>query len=112
MVHETTIHDVSNGTCSKDATALEWYVGDTQAGSFQQARNLSLVTVYEGSHMVSYDKPLETLDMMNRFMGVGDNKANGVPTRIVGGTTPPSTSPGNNDGSPSQESDWSQYYGM
>ncbi|KAJ8663593.1 hypothetical protein O0I10_000838 [Lichtheimia ornata] len=96
----------------QDATALEWYVGDTQAGSFQQARNLSLVTVYEGSHMVSYDKPLETLDMMNRFMGVGDNKANGVPTRIVGGTTPPSTSPGNNDGSPSQESDWSQYYGM
>lgn len=59
--------------------------------------------------MVSYDKPLVTLDMMNRFMGVGDNQANGVPTRIIGDTT---SSPGNNDGSPIQESDWSQYYGL
>ncbi|KAI7878790.1 alpha/beta-hydrolase [Lichtheimia hyalospora FSU 10163] len=92
----------------QDATALDWYIGDTQAGLYKQARNLSLVTVYDGSHMVSYDKPLETLDMMNRFMGVGDNQANGVPSRIVGGTT----SPGNSDGSPSRESDWSQYYGM
>lgn len=93
----------------QDAKALEWYVGDIQAGSFKQARNLSLVTIYDGSHMVSYDKPLVTLDMMNRFMGVGDNQANGVPTRIIGDTT---SSPGNNDGSPIQESDWSQYYGL
>lgn len=57
--------------------------------------------------MVSYDKPLETLDMINRFMGVGDNMANGVPSRVVG-----DTSPGNHEGSPSQENDWSQYYGM
>lgn len=40
--------------------------------------------------MVPYDKPVETRDMINRFMGVGDNTINGNPSWV--GDTKPSTS--------------------
>lgn len=32
--------------------------------------------------MVPYDKPVETLDMINRFMGVGNDQVNGLPSRV------------------------------
>lgn len=32
--------------------------------------------------MLPYDRPIETLDMINRFMGVGNNQVNGKTSRV------------------------------
>lgn len=45
-------------------------MGDRKVGYYTEERNLSYVLINDGSHMVPYDKPLETLDMINRFIGV------------------------------------------
>jgi len=41
------------------------------------ARNLTYVLIRESSHMVPYDRPLETLDMINRFLGVSGGEVKG-----------------------------------
>ncbi|ORZ03599.1 Alpha/Beta hydrolase protein [Syncephalastrum racemosum] len=66
-----------------------WYIDDVEVGSYQEARNLTFVMISEGSHMVPYDKPAETRDMINRFMGVGNNMINGSPSWV--GDNKPST---------------------
>ncbi|CAO3599592.1 unnamed protein product [Absidia cylindrospora] len=68
----------------QDAERLNWTIGDKQAGYYIEERNLSYVLIKDGSHMVPYDKPLETLDMINRFMGVGDNMTGGVKSNVGG----------------------------
>jgi carboxypeptidase D len=67
---------------TKDAEQQEWKIGEKSAGYYTEERNLSYVLIKDGSHMVPYDKPMETLDMINRFMGVGDNKVNGVESSV------------------------------
>ncbi|CAO3581131.1 unnamed protein product [Absidia cylindrospora] len=66
----------------KYAERQEWVIGKKTVGYYMQERNLSYVLINDGSHMVPYDKPMETLDMINRFMGVGDNKVSGIPSRV------------------------------
>lgn len=66
--------------------------------------------------MVPYDKPIETLDMINRFMGVGDNEVKGLSSR-VGDKNDDGSSivepQGDESNPPNEEEDkdpWAQYY--
>ncbi|CAI2185165.1 13327_t:CDS:10 [Funneliformis geosporum] len=62
-------------------TKLLWYVNDTLAGNIVTERNLTYVKVFNASHMVPYDVPLVTMDMMYRFMGL-DHHIEKFPSRI------------------------------
>lgn len=64
------------------AEQKEWYINDKVVGSYTEARGLTYVLIKDGSHMVPYDKPVETLDMINRFMGIGDNSVKGLTSRV------------------------------
>ncbi|KAI8342826.1 Alpha/Beta hydrolase protein [Chlamydoabsidia padenii] len=66
----------------KDAERQEWTIGDKTVGYYTEERNLSYVLVKDSSHMVPYDKPVESLDMINRFIGVGGNKVNGITSNV------------------------------
>lgn len=59
-----------------------WYINETIVGYTIWARNLQYVLILNGSHMVPYDKPLELLDMINRFMGVGGGIVDGMLSRV------------------------------
>lgn len=91
---------------SKDAERLDWYIGDRKVGHYTEGRNLSYVLINDGSHMVPYDKPQETLDMINRFMGVVVNGGN---SRVGGddghgtGEQGPNDSDGQTTGTDQQE---------
>ncbi|KAG1146331.1 hypothetical protein G6F37_008085 [Rhizopus arrhizus] len=52
------------------------------AGYYTRDRNLTYVVIKDGSHMVPYDKPIECLDMINRFMQVGDNVVKGKQSQV------------------------------
>ncbi|KAG5440021.1 hypothetical protein PCK2_000629 [Pneumocystis canis] len=61
------------GFSQEDGTVAEkyrWLFMDKLAGYYQYARNLTYVLVKDASHMVPYDKPLESQDMFNRFLGI------------------------------------------
>ncbi|KAG0038758.1 Cell death protease [Podila clonocystis] len=58
-----------------------WTVEDQPAGEWQTQRNLSYVLIYNSSHMVPYDVPLVTLDMINRFIGI-DHKLQSFASRL------------------------------
>ncbi|ORX44025.1 alpha/beta-hydrolase [Hesseltinella vesiculosa] len=75
----------------KKAQPLEWVIGDKVVGHYTEERNLTYVLIKDGSHMVPYDKPLETLDMINRFMHVGANQVGGKPS-FVGSSIPTTSS--------------------
>jgi carboxypeptidase D len=63
-------------------TKLFWYVNDTLVGNIVTERNLTYVKVFNASHMVPYDVPLATMDMMYRFMGLDHHLVNKFPSRI------------------------------
>ena len=48
-----------------------WTVQDEAAGMWQSARNLTYVKFFNSSHMVPFDYPRRTRDMLDRFIGVG-----------------------------------------
>ncbi|KAG1053872.1 hypothetical protein G6F43_004071 [Rhizopus delemar] len=52
------------------------------AGYYTRDRNLTYVVIKDGSHMVPYDKPIECLDMINRFMQVGNNVVKGKQSQV------------------------------
>ncbi|KAG9086035.1 Cell death protease [Ceratobasidium sp. 370] len=60
----------SGGVGMGNATTLGWTVNGTQAGWWQQSRNLTYVKVAGASHMVPYDVPVAAHDMILRFMDV------------------------------------------
>jgi carboxypeptidase D len=66
----------------------EWFVNNTLAGYWRTNRNLTYVSIAQASHMVGFDKPVESHDMMLRFMGVDLIAAAGpsarIPSRLVG----------------------------
>ncbi|KAI7872013.1 Alpha/Beta hydrolase protein [Spinellus fusiger] len=116
------------------AKPVEWYLNDKVVGYYTKERNLTYVLVKDSSHMVPYDKPLEALDMMNRFIGTGDSSIHGTTSHVgdfveplisspVSPSTPPSipssfiesdTQPSPADASSApeekEEDAWSQYY--
>jgi carboxypeptidase D len=67
-------------------------VDGANAGTWVTARNLTYAKVYNASHMVPYDLPIVSHDMMLRFMGVDISKiADGaakVPSNIGSSTKP------------------------
>ncbi|KAI8876816.1 hypothetical protein K501DRAFT_326853, partial [Backusella circina FSU 941] len=60
----------------------EWKIDNKLAGYYTQGRNLTYVLIKDGSHMVPYDKPMECLDMINRFINVGDNTVKGMKSQV------------------------------
>ena len=69
-----------------DHPAQDWYVNGSLAGTWRTARNLTYVGIKGGSHMVGVDKPIESHDMMVRFMGIDFMKVAGpnalIPSRV------------------------------
>jgi carboxypeptidase D len=49
---------------------LNWIVEGESAGYWQAARNLTYVLLKDSSHMVPFDYPRRSRDMLERFMGV------------------------------------------
>jgi len=75
-----------------DAQTLPWVVDGVESGTWVNARNLTYVRVYNASHMVPYDFPQVSHDMMLRFMGVDITQlASGsakVPSKVGNDTKP------------------------
>ncbi|KAJ3253223.1 Cell death protease [Boothiomyces macroporosus] len=48
----------------------EWKLDDEMVGTITKDRNLSLYTVFDGSHMTAFDQPEATLDMIRRVLKI------------------------------------------
>ncbi|KAI9780865.1 MAG: Cell death protease [Geoglossum umbratile] len=68
------------------APRRDWTFEGESAGIYQEARNLTYVLFYNASHMVPFDYPRRTRDMLDRFIGVDIASIGGMPadSRIDG----------------------------
>jgi carboxypeptidase D len=68
----------------------DWTFEGEPAGIYQYARNLTYVLFYNSSHMVPFDQPRQTRDMLDRFMRVDIASIGGRPadSRIDGEKLP------------------------
>ncbi|KAI9844588.1 MAG: Cell death protease [Thelocarpon superellum] len=75
--------EVSPGTW---APRRDWTFEGEPAGIYQEARNLTYILFYNSSHMVPFDYPRRTRDMLDRFLGVDIASIGGQPadSRIDG----------------------------
>jgi carboxypeptidase D len=75
------------------APRRDWTFEGEAAGFWQEARNLTYVVFYNASHMVPFDFPRRTRDMLDRFMGVDISSIGGKPTdsRLDGEKGPETT---------------------
>ncbi|RFU28673.1 hypothetical protein B7463_g7659, partial [Scytalidium lignicola] len=97
-----------------------WEFEGELAGFYQEARNLTYVLFYNSSHMVPFDYPRRTRDMLDRFIGVDIASIGGIPTdsRIGGekglqtsvGGHPNSTVAEEAEQSKLEAAKWSAYY--
>ena len=73
-----------------------WEFEGEEAGYYQEARNLTYVLINNSSHMVPYDYPRRTRDMLDRFIGVDIASIGGKPadSEIDGEKAGPETSVG------------------
>ncbi|POR38632.1 Carboxypeptidase [Tolypocladium paradoxum] len=62
------------------APRRNWTFEGDVAGFWQEARNLTYVLFHEASHMVPFDFPRRSRDMLDRFMGVDISSIGGEPT--------------------------------
>jgi len=103
------------------APRRDWVFEGEPAGIYQNARNLTYVLFYNSSHMVPFDYPRRTRDMLDRFMGVDIASIGGTPadSRIDGEKAGLETSVGGHPNSTSAEQEtqakvdkakWSAYY--
>lgn len=69
--------ELSPGTT---APRRDWTFEGEPAGIYQQARNLTYVLFYNSSHMVPFDYPRRSRDMLDRFMNVDIASIGGKPT--------------------------------
>ena len=78
------------------APRRDWIFEEEAAGYYQAARNLTYVVFYNASHMVPFDYPRRTRDMLDRFMGVDIGGTGGEPKQslIDGEQAGPETSVG------------------
>ena len=58
----------------------DWTFEGEAAGTWQSARNLTYVVFYNSSHMVPFDYPRRTRDMLDRFMGTDISAIGGDPS--------------------------------
>lgn len=90
------------------APRREWTFDGEKAGFWQEARNLTYVLFHNSSHMVPFDYPKRSRDMLDRFMGV-DSRAAGGPTysSVLDGETanPAEPTTGGNTGDNTAASD-------
>jgi len=75
------------------APRRDWTFEGEAAGFWQSARNLTYVLFNNSSHMVPFDYPRRTRDMLDRFMGVDISNIGGQPTdsRLDGEKGPETT---------------------
>lgn len=78
------------------APRRDWSFEGEPAGQYQTARNLTYIRFYNSSHMVPFDYPRRTRDMLDRFMGVNIASIGGAPAEsfIDGEKAHPETSVG------------------
>ncbi|KAI9714348.1 MAG: Cell death protease [Bogoriella megaspora] len=94
--------EVSPGTW---APKHDWEFEGEPAGIYQSARNLTYVLFYNSSHMVPFDYPRRTRDMLDRFIGVDISSIGGQPadSRIDGEKAGVETSVGGHPNSTAAE---------
>jgi len=84
----------------------DWMFEGEAAGTWQEARNLTYVVFYNSSHMVPFDYPRRTRDMLDRFMGVNIEAIGGAPAdSLIDGEKGPLTSVGDHPNSTKAEED-------
>jgi carboxypeptidase D len=98
----------------------DWTFEGEPAGTWQEARNLTYVVFYNSSHMVPFDYPRRTRDMLDRFMGIDIGAVGGIPVDSqIDGEKGPLTSVGGHPNSTKAEEDktkalkkaeWKAYY--
>ncbi|KAI0134595.1 serine carboxypeptidase [Xylariales sp. AK1849] len=77
------------------APRRDWTFEGEAAGFWQEARNLTYVLFYNSSHMVPFDYPRRTRDMLDRFVGVDISSIGGVPSEsLLDGEKLPDTTVG------------------
>ncbi|KAI4172224.1 MAG: hypothetical protein LQ343_003659 [Gyalolechia ehrenbergii] len=69
--------ELSPGTM---APRRDWTFEGEPAGIYQEARNLTYILFYNSSHMVPFDFPRRSRDMLDRFMDVDIASIGGKPT--------------------------------
>lgn len=98
----------------------DWTFEGESAGIYQEARNLTYVLFYNASHMVPFDYPRRSRDMLDRFLDVdiasiggqpADSRIDGekVPQTSVGGH-PNSTAAEYTEKEKLKEAEWKAYY--
>lgn len=102
------------------APKQDWTFEGEPAGTYQEVRNLTYVVFYNSSHMVPFDYPKRTRDMLDRFMGVDISSIGGNPSDSrLDGEKGPLTSVGGHPNSTQAEQDktkqvkeaeWKAYY--
>jgi carboxypeptidase D len=65
------------------APRRKWTFDGEPAGFYQEARNLTYVLFYNSSHMVPFDLPRQSRDMVDRFMGVDISYIGGTPAQSL-----------------------------
>lgn len=97
-----------------------WTFEGEAAGYYQQARNLTYVLFYNASHMVPYDFPRRTRDMVDRFINVdianiggppADSRLDGekLPQTSVGNTTSSTSGTDQVDEAKLKDAEWKAY---
>lgn len=82
----------------------DWTFEDEPAGIYQSARNLTYVLFYNASHMVPFDLPRQSRDMVDRFMRVDIASIGGSPADSrIDGEKLPQTSVGGHPNSTAAE---------
>lgn len=82
----------------------DWTFEGEAAGIYQYARNLTYVLFYNASHMVPYDLPRQSRDMLDRFMKVDIASIGGSPADSrIDGEKLPQTSVGGHPNSTAAE---------
>ncbi|EEH46198.1 uncharacterized protein PADG_02348 [Paracoccidioides brasiliensis Pb18] len=77
------------------APRQDWTFEGEPAGIYQQARNLTYVLFYNASHMVPFDYPRRSRDMLDKFLGVDITHIGGDPADSrIDGEKGPTTSVG------------------
>ncbi|OJD19259.1 hypothetical protein AJ78_00789 [Emergomyces pasteurianus Ep9510] len=102
------------------APRQDWIFEGESAGFYQQARNLTYVLFYNASHMVPFDYPRRTRDMLDKFLGVDITEIGGSPadSRIDGekgpttsvGAHPNSTAAAEREKEKMKSAAWKAYY--
>lgn len=113
---ETLIHNMKwkGGTGFETAPGVwaprhDWSFEDEPAGYYQHARNLTYVLFYNASHMVPFDQPRQTRDMLDRFMNVDIASIGGKPADSrIDGEKLPQTSVGGHPNSTAAEKEEAQ----